>query len=50
VTACREPWERWLPSSPTTRGEGNGRPGNGMNGKVPAIGYMKGILDALGLP
>jgi mannonate dehydratase len=36
--------------APILEGEGNDRPGYGMNGKVLAIGYMKGIMDALGLP
>ena len=36
--------------APTLEGEANDRPGYAMNGKVLAIGYMKGIMDALKLP
>jgi mannonate dehydratase len=36
--------------APTLEGETNDRPGYAMAGKVLAIGYMKGILDGLGLP
>lgn len=35
---------------PTLDGETNGRPGYAMGGKVFAIGYMKGAMDALGIP
>ena len=33
--------------APTLEGEGNDRPGYAMGGKVFAIGYMKGIMDAM---
>ncbi len=33
--------------APTLEGEGNDRPGYAMEGKVLAVGYMKGIMDAL---
>ena len=36
--------------APTLEGESNARPGYALGGKVLAIGYMKGIMDALGLP
>lgn len=36
--------------APTLEGEANDRPGYAMNGKVLAVGYMKGIMDALKLP
>jgi len=36
--------------APTLEGESNDRPGYAMNGKILAIGYMKGIMDGLGLP
>jgi mannonate dehydratase len=36
--------------APTIEGEANDRPGYAMGGKVLAIGYMKGIMDALKLP
>jgi len=36
--------------APTLEGEANDRPGYAMMGKVFALGYMKGILDALGIP
>jgi mannonate dehydratase len=36
--------------APTLDGEGNDRPGYAMGGKVLAIGYMKGAMDALGIP
>ncbi len=36
--------------APTLEGEANDRPGYAMNGKILAIGYMKGIMDGLGLP
>ncbi|MGJ5816708.1 mannonate dehydratase [Paludibaculum fermentans] len=36
--------------APTLEGEGNDRPGYAMGGKVFAIGYMRGILDAYKLP
>jgi mannonate dehydratase len=35
--------------APTLDGESNDRPGYAMGGKVLAIGYMKGALDALGI-
>ena len=36
--------------APTLDGETNDRPGYAMGGKVLAIGYMKGAMDALGIP
>jgi mannonate dehydratase len=36
--------------APTLAGESNERPGYAMGGKVFAIGYMKGAMDALGIP
>jgi mannonate dehydratase len=36
--------------APTLDGESNDRPGYAMGGKVLAIGYMKGAMDALGIP
>jgi len=36
--------------APTLDGEPNDRPGYAMGGKVLAIGYMKGAMDALGIP
>lgn len=36
--------------APTMAGEVNNRPGYAMNGKIFAFGYMKGIMDAYGLP
>jgi mannonate dehydratase len=36
--------------APTLEGESNDRPGYAMNGKILAIGYMKGIMDGLRLP
>ncbi len=36
--------------APTLDGEANDRPGYSMGGKVLAIGYMKGAMDALGIP
>jgi mannonate dehydratase len=36
--------------APTMRGEANDRPGYAMQGKILAIGYMKGAMDALGIP
>jgi mannonate dehydratase len=33
--------------APTLDGESNDKPGYAMGGKVPAIGYMKGAMDAL---
>jgi mannonate dehydratase len=36
--------------APTIAGEANDHPGYAMGGKVLAIGYMKGIMDALKLP
>lgn len=35
---------------PTLDGEGNDKPGYTMGGKVLAIGYMKGAMDAMGIP
>jgi hypothetical protein len=34
----------------TLEGESNSRPGYAMNGEVLAIGYMKGIMEAPGIP
>ncbi|MEO7143624.1 MAG: mannonate dehydratase [Bryobacteraceae bacterium] len=36
--------------APTLHGESNDQPGYAMGGKVFAIGYMKGAMDALGIP
>lgn len=36
--------------APTLEGEANDRPGYAMGGKVFAVGYMKGIMDALNIP
>jgi len=36
--------------APTLDGESNDRPGYAMGGKILAIGYMKGIMDALRIP
>lgn len=36
--------------APTLVGESNESPGYAMQGKILAIGYMKGILDALDIP
>lgn len=36
--------------APTLNCESNDRPGYAMGGKLIALGYMKGILDALGIP
>lgn len=36
--------------APTMHGEQNDRPGYAMQGKVLAIGYMKGAMHALGIP
>ncbi len=36
--------------APTLDGESNDRPGYAMGGKVLAIGYMKGAMDAFGIP
>ncbi len=36
--------------APTLDGESNDRPGYAMGGKILAIGYMKGAMDALGIP
>ena len=36
--------------APTMAGETNDTPGYGMIGKVLAVGYMKGIMDSLGIP
>jgi mannonate dehydratase len=36
--------------APTLDGEPNDKPGYAMGGKVLAIGYMKGAMDALGIP
>jgi mannonate dehydratase len=35
--------------APTLDGEKNDRPGYAMGGKVLAIGYMKGVMDAYGI-
>jgi mannonate dehydratase len=36
--------------APTLHGESNDSPGYAMGGKVFAFGYMKGAMDALGIP
>lgn len=36
--------------APTLEGEANDRPGYAMGGKIFAVGYMKGAMDALGIP
>ncbi|MBV8830217.1 MAG: mannonate dehydratase [Acidobacteriaceae bacterium] len=36
--------------APTLDGERNDRPGYSIGGKILAIGYMKGIMDTLGIP
>ena len=36
--------------APTLEGESNENPGYAMGGKVFAVGYIKGIMDALGIP
>ncbi len=36
--------------APTLEGESNDRPGYAMGGKILAIGYMKGIMDAFRIP
>jgi len=36
--------------APTLEGDSNDNPGYAMGGKVLAIGYMKGIMDALDIP
>ena len=36
--------------APTLEGEANDRPGYAMAGKLFAFGYMKGAMDALGIP
>lgn len=36
--------------APTLEGEANDRPGYAMQGKILAIGYIKGIMDGLHLP
>ncbi|HVH71400.1 MAG TPA: mannonate dehydratase, partial [Candidatus Dormibacteraeota bacterium] len=36
--------------APTLEGEPNDRPGYAMMGKLFAFGYMKGAMDALGIP
>jgi mannonate dehydratase len=36
--------------APTMHGEANDNPGYAMQGKLLAIGYMKGAMDALGIP
>jgi mannonate dehydratase len=36
--------------APTLEGESNDTPGYSMNGKLFAIGYMKGAMDALSIP
>ncbi len=35
--------------APTMEGEFNNRPGYAMSGKLFAFGYMKGVMDALGI-
>jgi mannonate dehydratase len=36
--------------APTLDGESNDRPGYAMGGKILAIGYMKGVMDAFKIP
>lgn len=36
--------------APTLEGESNDTPGYAMQGKILAVGYMKGIMDALHIP
>ncbi len=36
--------------APTLDGETNDHPGYAMGGKILAIGYMKGVMDILGIP
>jgi mannonate dehydratase len=36
--------------APILEGESNDRPGYAMGGKILAIGYIKGVLDAIGCP
>lgn len=36
--------------APTLARESNDKPGYSMGAKIPAIGYMKGAMDALGIP
>jgi mannonate dehydratase len=36
--------------APTLEGESNDQPGYAMGGKIFAIGYMKGSMDAFGIP
>jgi mannonate dehydratase len=36
--------------APTLEGEANDKPGYAFNGKIFAFGYMKGLMDALGIP
>jgi mannonate dehydratase len=36
--------------TPTLEGEDNARPGYEMMGRLFAVGYMKGIMEALGIP
>ncbi len=36
--------------APTLEGETNDRPGYSMGGKLFAVGYMKGVMDALKIP
>jgi mannonate dehydratase len=36
--------------APTLEGESNANPGYAFNGKIFAFGYMKGLMDALGIP
>ena len=36
--------------APTLEGEANNTPGYAMQGRVFAIGYMKGLMDGMGLP
>jgi mannonate dehydratase len=36
--------------APTLDGESNDKPGYAMGGKLFAVGYMKGAMDALSIP
>jgi len=36
--------------APTLEGEANDRPGYSMGGKLFAVGYMKGVMDAMSIP
>lgn len=40
----------WPDHAPTLEGETNDRPGYAMAGKLFAFGYMKGAMDAAGIP